>query len=223
MATEKDTTTTRTAKDAGEETVKTTRAAAAEAADTGKKASREAADTAEKGAEVAQKTAEQGAETVKRGMEAGSDVAGKAAQTVSRVAEDTAGAARQMTEQSSQQFGRVFSMQAKASEEVTKRTQQNLEVMMQASSVLADGFQSVMREWVNYTQSAMQRNIDGVNSIMRARSVQDLLAAQSDLVNAEVELLLNSSIKISEVTARVANDAAQRINGQVKQQARKTA
>ena len=150
-------------------------------------------------------------------------VAGKAAQTVSRVAEDTAGAARQMTEQSSQQFGRVFSMQAKASEEVTKRTQQNLEVMMQASSVLADGFQSVMREWVNYTQSAMQRNIDGVNSIMRARSVQDLLAAQSDLVNAEVELLLNSSVKISEVTARVANDAAQRINGQVKQQARKTA
>ena len=44
-----------------------------------------------------------------------------------------------------------------------------------------------------------------------------------DLLNAEVQLLLNSSVKVSEVTARVANDAAQKINVATKEQARKTA
>ena len=34
---------------------------------------------------------------------------------------------------------------------------------------------------------------------------------------------LNSSVKVSEVTARVANDAAQKINVATKEQARKTA
>jgi hypothetical protein len=208
--------------------------AAPAAADTGKKTVREAAETAEKGADVAQQTAEKGEETFKRGVEASRDTAQKgaevlrsstekAAETASRFTDDAVGAARKVTDQSAEQFGRVFTLQAKASEEVANRAQQNLDVMLQTSTVLADGFQSVMREWVSYAQTAMQRNIDGVNSILRARTVQDLVAAQSDLISAEVQLLLNSSVKISETTARVANDAAQRINESTKQQARRSA
>jgi hypothetical protein len=69
-----------------------------------------------------------------------------------------------------------------------------------------------MREWVSYTQTAFQRSIDGINSMMRARSVQDLVTAQSDLLQEEMQLLLNSSGKISEVAAQAANNAAKRIN-----------
>ena len=39
----------------------------------------------------------------------------------------------------------------------------------------------------DYTRKAMQCNIDGMNSIMRARTPQDLIAAQSELLNAEIE------------------------------------
>jgi len=227
MATDKDTTTTRTAKDAAEDVTRATRSATAEAADTGKKVARDAADTAEKGAETAARTAERGAEVAQNVADKGAQTlrskTEKATETVSKLTDDAAGAAKQMTEQASQQFGRVFSLQAKASEEVANRTQQNLDVLLQTSSVLAEGFQSVLREWLSYTQNAVQRNIDGMNTIMRARTVQDMIAAQSDLLNAEVQLLLNSSVKVSEVTARVANDAASRINGHAKQQARKSA
>ena len=229
MATDKDTT-TRTVKDAGEDVTKATRGVAVEAADAGRKVTRDAADTmeknVEKGAEAATKTAEHSAEATR-------DVAEKSAQafrsttekagTASKITSDAAEATKQVTDQATQQFGRVFNLQAKASEEVANRTQQNLDVLLQTSSLLAEGFQSVLREWMNYTQSAVQRNIDGMNTIMRARTMQDLLAAQSDLLNAEVQLLLNSSVKVSEVTARVANDAAQKINVVTKDQARKTA
>jgi hypothetical protein len=227
MATDKDTMTTRTVKDAAEDVTRATRSATAEAADTGKKVARDAADTAERGAETAARTAERGAEVsqnvAEKGAQAFRSTTDKTAEAVSRMTNEAAGATRQVTEQASQQFGRVFSLQAKASEEVANRTQQNLDVLLQTSSLLAEGFQSVLREWMTYTQNAVQRNIDGMNSIMRARTVQDMLAAHSDLLNAEVQLLLDSSVKVSEVTARVANDAASRINGHAKQQARKSA
>jgi hypothetical protein len=226
MATDKDTI-TRTVKDAGEDVAKATRGVAIEAADAGRKVTRDAADTmeknAEKGAEAATRTAERSAEVTRDVAEKGAQAFRSTTETASKMTSDAAEATKKVTDQATQQFGRVFNLQAKASEEVANRTQQNLDVLLQTSSLLAEGFQSVLREWLNYTQSAVQRNIDGMNTIMRARTVQDLLAAQSDLLNAEVQLLLNSSVKVSEVTARVANDAAQKINVATKEQARKTA
>jgi hypothetical protein len=226
MATDKDTT-TRTVKDAAEDVTKATRGAAAEAADAGRKITRDAADTMErnidKGAEAATKTAEATRDVADKNAQAFRSTTEKATETASRITHDAAEATKQVTDQTTQQFGRVFNLQAKASEEVANRTQQNLDVLLQTSSLLAEGFQSVLREWMSYTQSAVQRNIDGMNTILRARTMQDLLAAQSDLLNAEVQLLLNSSVKVSEVTARVANDAAQKINVATKEQARKTA
>ena len=57
----------------------------------------------------------------------------------------------------------------------------------------------------------MQCNIDGMNRIMRARTPQDLMAAQRDLLNAEVRIMLTSGVRISEATIRVAKDAVQSI------------
>ena len=52
---------------------------------------------------------------------------------------------------------------------------------------------------------------------MRARSPQDFMAAQSNLLNAEVHLMLSSRARIAEATARVARDAAQSIGNQTQQ------
>ena len=112
-------------------------------------------------------------------------------------------------------------MQDKASKELASRTQQNLGVMMQTGVKLAEGYQSIMREWADYTRNAMQCNIDGMNSIMRARTPQDLMAAQSELLNAEVRVMLNSGVRISEATLRVAREAAESVNQHARQQGEK--
>jgi hypothetical protein len=116
-----------------------------------------------------------------------------------------------------EQLGQVSAMQEKAFKDVTGRTQQNLGVMMQTGIKLAGGYQSIMREWADYTRNAVQCHIDGLNSIMRARSPQDFMAAQSNLLNAEVHLMLSSRARIAEATARVARDAAQSIGNQTQQ------
>jgi len=101
-------------------------------------------------------------------------------------------------------------MEASTSE-ASDRTLRNLEAMMQTGVKLVSGFQSVMREWTDYTRDAMRCNIEGMTGIMSARTMSDLVAAQSDLLNAEVLLMLNSGARISEATARAVKDAGQTI------------
>jgi hypothetical protein len=140
--------------------------------------------------------------------------------TIARSAEpadNVADVTRQVSGRAVEQLGQVSAIQDKAFKDVTGRTQQNLGVMMQTGIKLAGGYQSIMREWADYTRNAVQCHIDGLNSIMRARSPQDFMTAQNDLLNAEVHLMLSSSVKISEATARVARDAAQSIGDQTQQ------
>jgi predicted nucleic acid-binding Zn-ribbon protein len=124
----------------------------------------------------------------------------------SETAGDTADVVRQTSDQVVEQLAQVPATQEKAVKDVTGRTQQNLGVMMQTGVKLVDGYQAIMREWADYTRSAVQCNIDGMNSIMRARNPQDLIAAQSDLLNAEVRVLLNSGVRISEATLGLPSD-----------------
>jgi hypothetical protein len=101
--------------------------------------------------------------------------------------------------------------------EASERTLRNLEAMMQTGVKLAGGFQSVMREWTDYTRDALRCNVEGMASIMSARTMSDLVAAQSDLLNAEVLLMLNSGARISEATARAVKDAGQSIGERTQQ------
>jgi hypothetical protein len=142
---------------------------------------------------------------------------GRPTEKAGNVADATRQMTGQMAGQVVEQLGQMSAMQDKASKELAGRTQQNLGVMIQTGIKLSDGYQSIMREWADYIRNAMQCNIDGINSIMRARTPQDLMAVQSELLNAEVRVMLNSGVKISEVTLRVARDAAQSIGERTRQ------
>jgi hypothetical protein len=161
-------------------------------------------DIARKNAEAAEQNLQKAADDMRGTM-------GRSTEKLGEKLGDVADANRQMTGQAVEQLGQMSAMRDKASKDLAGRTQQNLGVMMQTGVKLAEGYQSIMREWADYTRNAMQCNIDGMNSIMRARTPQDLMAAQSELLNAELRVLLNSGVKISEATLRVAKDAAQNI------------
>ena len=158
-----------------------------------------------KNAEAAEQNLQKAAEDLRGTME-------RSAETVSDVVDAT----REMSERADEQLDQMSALRDKASKELAGRTQQNLGVMIQTGIKLADGFQAIMREWADYTRTAMQCNIDGMNSIMRARTPQDLMAAQRELMNAEVRVMLNSGVRISEATLRVARDAAQSIGERTK-------
>jgi hypothetical protein len=138
---------------------------------------------------------------------------GRSAELVSNAAD----ASQQVAQRSADEANQISTQRIEAAREVVSRTQQNLDVMLQTGSRLAGGFQAVLREWADYTRNAVQCNVDGVNSILRAQTLQELMAAQSDLLNAEVQVMLTSSVRISEATARIAKDVAQSIGERTQQ------
>jgi hypothetical protein len=166
---------------------------------------------------VGQKNAETAEQRLQKGADALRNTAARSTEAVGDVAHATRQTTKQATGRAAEQFGQMSALQAKATNELTGRTQQNLGTMMQANIKLAGGFQSVMREWADYTRNAVQCNVNGMNTIMRARTLQDFMAAQSNLLNAEMQLMLTSSAKISQATADVAKDVAQSI-GKLAQQ-----
>jgi hypothetical protein len=123
-----------------------------------------------------------------------------------------AGTAQKVAGQMGEQLNRMLGLSAEAQEEVAHHAQHNMEMIAQCGNVVMDGVQSMWREWLSFAQEAMQRNVDGVNTMMRSRSVQDFYSAQSDLMKDELQLWLHRSVRISEVSAKVAADAARRIN-----------
>jgi hypothetical protein len=181
------------ASEAGDGTVRKDRVAGSRAA------------TRENAGEAAEQSLQKAAVDLRSPME-------RSAETVTDVVDAT----REMSERPDEQLARMSALRDKASRELAGRTQQNLGAMIQTGVKLADGFQTIMREWADYTRAAMQCNIDGMNSIMRARTPQDLMTAQRELMNAEVQVMLNSGVRISEATLRIASDAVQSIPGRTK-------
>jgi hypothetical protein len=169
---------------------------------------------------VDQKNAETAEQRLQKGADALRDTAARSTEAVGDVADAMHQATKQATGRAAEQFGQMSALQAKATNELTGRTQQNLGTMMQANIKLVGGFQSVMREWADYTRNAVQCNVNGMNTIMRARTLQDFMAAQSNLLNAEMQLMLTSSAKISQATAAVAKDVAQSIGNPAQQRNR---
>ena len=184
-----------------------------EASDAAGEVARTSRDT-DVGRKNVRDAAEAGRETIRSGGKAIGKTTERAGEAISQIAGD---ASQQMAKRAAEQFDQMFTRRIEVSQEVARHAQQNLEVLMQAGGVLASGFQSILREWADYAQSAVQRNVDGVNSLMRARTVQDLASAQSDLLASELRLLLDSSVRISEATAHLARDAAQGINDRTRQ------
>jgi predicted component of type VI protein secretion system len=108
-------------------------------------------------------------------------------------------------------------------QETLRRASQDAKAVLECSTVLAQSVHAVWRECLSYGQQAIQRHLEGVAELMQARSPGAMLAAQGDLLKAQVELLLNSSRQISEVSAEAANTATKRfeeVNGGQRQRRR---
>jgi hypothetical protein len=96
------------------------------------------------------------------------------------------------------------------SEELARRSSQNIEAVSEASTILARGVQDASREWFGLVQDRLEKNLDGINELVRCRSVQDLIAVQSDLMRDNLEQAITTSRRIAQLSVRVADEATRR-------------
>lgn len=168
-------------------------------------------------------------------MANGKDAAGQTADgNTRRTAEATAATAKgaaataaegsaalhDIAEEQSRRLGQLFGLQTQLSEKAASRSSEAIGAMVQCGSVLADGWQAILREWMSYTQVAMQRNAEGVGEMMRCRSVDDFVTSRDKLLREELELWMNNSVRVSELAARASSDAMRHLHGRVDRKGR---
>jgi phasin family protein len=133
-----------------------------------------------------------------------------------RVASETS---QLLTERAAQLFG----FAGERGQELSRQSTQNLEVVSETSAVLARGFQDISQEWLGLFQERMQKNLEGLAAMTRCRSVQDLLAAQSEFARNSLEQTVESTRRLAEVSTRVASEASRTLASQADRSGRRRA
>ena len=178
-----------------------------------KKAADEAARTArtvtDEAARVGEQTARAGADLANRGTQAARDAFQSGLNTATETFQRT-----------TDQFTKVLGFSGPQAEELARRSSENVQAVTQASTVLVRGAQEVSQEVFGLIQNRLQKNLDAVNRIAGARSVQDYVAVQSDLARDTLQQVIDTNKRIAEVSLRIANEAGQIIQAQADKNAK---
>jgi hypothetical protein len=73
--------------------------------------------------------------------------------------------------------------------------------------VLSQAFQDASRSLFDLGQKQFQRNLEGLNKLTRAKSVQEFTAIQSDLVRDGLQHMVQDSRAITDISARAVEEA----------------
>ena len=145
-----------------------------------------------------------------RAARAGTEILQRNAETVQEALQSSAEIAARLTERSADQFGRVFGISGDEAHKAAQKSSDNLDAIIQSSSVLAEVTQSISREWVNFTRERMEQNFNRFDSLLRCRTPQDLAAVQSEFLRDNLDSFLQCARRIAEKSMQMADEATKR-------------
>jgi hypothetical protein len=158
----------------------------------------DAAEAAQQAVSATAEAARVGAETMQQTLQAGFETAYKVAQ------------------RSTDQFMQVIGLSGQQSRQLAQQSSRNVQAIANTSTILARGFQDVIREWLNFTQSRLDENLDRLNALSTCRSLPDLVAQQSDLIRENLEEMIDKGQQIMKNSTEVTQEAARTITAQTR-------
>ena len=169
---------------------------------------------ADEAARTARTVTDEAARVGEQTARAGADIANRSTETARDTFQAGLNTATETFQRMSDQFTQVLGFNGPQSEELARRSSQNLQAVSQASTVLARGAQEVSHEVIQLVQDRLQKNVEAVNRLAGTRSVQDFVATQSDLMRDGLQQVIDTNKRIAELSVRVAEEAARAIQAQ---------
>jgi hypothetical protein len=142
---------------------------------------------------------------------AGPDLFGSTASAVEQLWRSGFDVASHFAERSSSQLASSIGLSDDKAQQATEQSSRNIDAILQSTRAYADAFQSISRELSGFCKERLDRNLEKMSALMRSRTPQELIAAQSDLLRDNMEGFLQTSRRLAEASADVADKATRRL------------
>jgi hypothetical protein len=136
------------------------------------------------------------------------DLREQATENTKQVVQKSVETASQQAREAADRFTRTLGFSGQDSERLARQSKQNMEAITRCGTVLTQAFQDVSRSWFGLAQKQFQRNLEGLNKLTHAKSVQEFTAIQSDLVRESLQRMVQDSKAITETSTRAVEEAS---------------
>ena len=148
------------------------------------------------------------ADAAREGLNKMVDLREQATENTKQVVQKSVETASQQAREAADRFTRTLGFSGEDSERLARQSKQNMEAVTRCGTVLTQAFQDASRSWFGLAQRQFQRNLEGMNKLMRAKSVQEFAAIQSELVRESLQHMVQDSKAITETSTRAVEEAS---------------
>lgn len=117
----------------------------------------------------------------------------------------------------SQSEAQVASAVSRSYDEAASAGKETLEAMLKANAALAGGMERIGQEMIGLTRQSLESVAAASSALLDARSIEDVVAVQSNFAKALVERLLTGTVKLSELSLQAASEAYDPLGERVEQ------
>ena len=169
-------------------------------------------ETTRRAAEQASQTSRTVSDAAERTARAGTEAFRRNAETLSSTWRNSSDAATRIAERSVDQFSKLFGLTGDTARETMQQSAGNVQALIESSTFVVDGLQNVSGEWVRFMQNRIEENLEHFEELLGCRTAQECMALQTRMVRDNIEALLQSARRASEVSTKLADDAVRRIS-----------
>ncbi len=91
----------------------------------------------------------------------------------------------------------------------------NIEALTQCSTIVAKGFEEMSKNMMGWMQNAMEQSMATSKQMLAVKTLRELVDLQTDFMRGWMDNSMTETTKLSEISARVANQAMAPINQRV--------
>jgi phasin family protein len=182
---------------------------------------------AEQTARVGQATADQTARVGEAAADAGKEVARASATLLKQNVETMQNTWRAGLEtatsvigRSTEQFGRALGLSGDGEQqatEATERSARNARTLLSTSGAAAEVMGGISQEFFQMVRHQLEKNINHMQQFWSCRTPQEFAAIQSDMAGETVEIALESSRRISDMSLKTVDEASKQIKQNMEQ------
>jgi len=118
--------------------------------------------------------------------------------------------------QSAEQIGRVLGMSGDDAENGANKTARSFDALSKTRDVLSSASRDASREWFQTVRQLIDSTVARSESLAACRTPTDFFAMQLEIMRDSVEATLHGAKRVSEISARAATEATQKMSDAAK-------